>query len=361
MSIIDLHQVNLQIKNKLFEISYKIDCFNLTGDFDLSRYAEIYFKELLNIIYQKDGWVLEKATKINQDTYDLYDTKNRICIQITSNCRQTKKDSTIKNFVKNHTNDFDKLIILFTTKNKPKKANLKTSFQYIDFNIAEFSSLIESKCNQEEKLKIRDILHLKLEQPKNVKIKPENKTIKQIEKDYLRNRKLEKELRKELIIPNYWDKIDRETLSKYPHSQFKDSRFILHSIADKTYPNMDDDSDWCRTFMYDFYERGILIWLNGLQNVTVIINKNKEWYIKDYFDNRVVSEGCSEVKIRILGKLPYENIVDYKESDEYYNDYHLYCKYIGVDNSPYEEIIYKFENFAEFYMTELDKSKMIVT
>lgn len=359
MSIADLHQVNFQIKNKLFEISHKIDCFNLTGDFDLSRYAEIYFKELLNVIYKRNGWLFEKAIRINQDTYDLFDTKNRICVQITSNSRQTKKDSTIKKFEKNHLNDFDKLIILFTTKSKPKKENLKPNFEYLDFSITEFSSLIESQCNQKETFHIRDILYMKLEQPKNTEIKPENKTIKQIEKDFKRNRKLENELRKELIYPNYWDKVDRETLAKYPHNQFKDSRFVLHSIADKTYPNMNDESDWCRTYMYDFYERGILIWLTGFQNVTAVINENGEWYLKDFLDNIKLKDGCYEVKIRVLGKLPYQNIVDYKEYDEYYNDYHLYCKYIGVDDTPYEEIIYKAENFAEYFMIELDKSKMI--
>jgi hypothetical protein len=359
MSIIDLHQINIQIKNKLFEISYKIDCFNLTGDFDLSRYAEIYFKELLNIVYKRNGWNIEKAIKINQDTYDLYDKKNRVCIQVTSNCRQTKKDSTIKSFEKKHINDFDKLIILFTTKNKPKKENLKPNFDYEDFSITEFSSFIENNCNQEETLQIRDILLFKLETPRNTEIKNNSKTIKQIEKDFLRNRKLEKELKKELISPNYRNVIEQETLAKNPYYQFKDSRFILHSIADITYPNMDDESDWCRTFMYDFYERGILIWLTGTLHITAIINKDKEWYIKDYLDNRILPEDCIEVKIRILGKLPYENIVDYKDSDEYYNDYHLYCKYIGVDNTPYEEIIYKAENIAEYFMIELDKSKMI--
>lgn len=360
MSIIDLHQVNLQIKNKLFEISYKIDCFNSTGDSDLSRYAEIYFKELLNIVYKRNGWIIEKASKINQDTYDLFDKKNRICIQITSNCRQTKKDSTINSFEKNHINDFDKLIILFTTKTKPKKENLKPNFDYEDFNIVEFSSYIENNCNQQETLQIRDILYLKLEHPKNTEIKTPKKTIHQIEKEFLRSRKLEKELKKELISPNYREVFDRETLIKNPYHQFKDSRFILHSIADKTYPNVDDESDWCRTFMYDFYERGILIWLAGIQHITAIINKEKEWYIKNYSDNRIIPEDCIEVKVRILGLLPYENIVDYKDSDQYYNDYHLYCKYIGVDNSPYEEIIYKAQNFTECYMVELDKSKMIV-
>ena len=363
MSIIDFQHLQQQIKNKLFEISYKIECFNKSGDFDISRYAETYFKLLLNIIYKKDGWNFEKATKINQDTYDLYDIANKVYIQITSNNRTQKKLSTIKQFEEKYCNDeFSTLIILFTSNSKPKKTFKTNEFNYLDFDIVEFSSLIESKCGQTELLKIRDILLQNLDLQRNmIKATTNNRNnIKVTEKEFLRCKKLEKVLREELIFKDYWKKIDREELVKYPDRKFKDSRFILRSIEDESYPNVDDNSSWCRAFMYDFYERGILIWLDALFGTKAIINEKEEWYIEDYEDRgKPIPNGCTKLNIRILGKLPFKNIVHYEDGDEYYNDYHLFCKYLGVENSPYEGIVYKYENLYGYFWGELDLAKKI--
>lgn len=92
MSLINVQHLNQSIKDKLFEIVFKIKCFNLTGDIDISRYAETYFKDILNVVFESNNWSFEKANKINQDTYDLYDEKNKVCIQLTSNVRSTKKE-----------------------------------------------------------------------------------------------------------------------------------------------------------------------------------------------------------------------------------------------------------------------------
>lgn len=362
MSLLNLQHLNQNIKDKLFEISYKIECFNKTGDFDISKYAEIYFKELLNIIYEKDGWNFKKAEKINQDTYDLFDIESKVCVQITSNKRQSKKDDTIKLFKKNnHISKFKTLIILFISNKKPQKNNHSSiEFEYHDYNIIEFSSLIETKCNQSDLLKIRDVLFMNFSIPKSEKSDITAKTPKTTKREFLRCIKLEEELKKELLYPNYWEVVDREELSKNPTQKFKDSRFILRAIDDKTYPIVNEDSKWSRTFMYDFYDKGILIWLDNWIGNKAVINEKKEWYIKDKFDKQTFFSGQTyEVSIRILGKLPYKHIVHYKDSDEYYNDYHLYCDYSGVDNSPFEGIVYMAENTMGFFWAELDKSKMI--
>src|SRR5690606_30892401 len=142
MSLIDFQHLHQQIKDKLFEISYKINYFNKSGDTDISKYAETYFKELFNIIYKRKNWNFTKSVKVNQDTYDLFDEKNKICIQITSNKRKNKKDKTIKLFEKNHLNNgFETLIIFFTTQSKPKSSD-ELNFNYIDYNIIEFTGLI---------------------------------------------------------------------------------------------------------------------------------------------------------------------------------------------------------------------------
>lgn len=359
MGLIDFQHLHQQIKNKLFEISYKVNCFNKVGDSDISRYAETYFKNLFNIIYKRDGWNFDKAIKINQDTYDLYDRKNRVCIQITSNNRQLKKDNTIKNFEDKYlSSEFETLLILFISDKKPQKIKQTKEFDYLDFNIIEFASLIEEKCNQSELLNIRDTLfeEVGLIQTKNVK--KQNKNIQISQTEFLRRKKLEKELSKELVYPNYWEKIDEKELLKYPDRKFKDSRFILRSIEDESYPNADGNSNWYRTFMYDFYERGILIWLDACIGTKAIVNKKGEWYIDELY-KKDIPDGFSKVNIRILGKLPYKNIVYWEDGDEYYNDYHLYCKFDDIDGSPYEEIVYRYENTLGYYWDDLDIDKQI--
>ncbi|APY10089.1 hypothetical protein BWZ22_02045 [Seonamhaeicola sp. S2-3] len=362
MSLIDFQHLQQQIKNKLFEISYKLECFNQSGDTDISRYAETYFKELFNIIYKKDNWVFTKATKINQDTYDLFDDKNKICIQITSNKRQSKKDNTIQQFEsKYYPNGFNTLIILFTTKSKPKKNKSTQDFEYYDFNITEFCGLIEDKCQQTELLKIRDILVNNTGLPRNTNKTAKNSQNKKVsQREFLRRRKIEKELEKELLVENFWEKIDGEELAKLPIHKFKDSRFILRSISDESYPNVDENSEWSRTFMYDFYEKGILIWLDALSGTEAAVNKNMEWYVLEYGEkNKELDKGFQRVKIRILGELPFKNIIDWKDGDAYYNDYHLFCKYDGIDESPFDKIVYRFENTLGYFWEELDIDKKL--
>ncbi|MFS4493536.1 SMEK domain-containing protein [Maribacter sp. 2308TA10-17] len=360
MSLLDFQHLHQQIKDKLFEISFKIDCFNKSGDTDISRYAETYFKELFNIIYKKDNWNFAKSVKVNQDTYDLFDEKNKICIQITSNKRKNKKDKTLKLFEKNHLkNGFDTLIIFFTTLSKPKSKD-ELNFNYIDYNIIEFTGLIENNCNHTELLKIRDILLKNNTLPRNInKIanKPQSNKVSQSE--FLRRKKIKKEIVNEMLVED-WHKIDREELAKLPIHKFKDSRFILRSISDESYPNVDENAKWSRTFMYDLYEKGILIWLDAALGTEAMVNEKKEWYILDYGDkNKKPGKGFYKVKIRILGELPYKNIIDWEDGDGYYNDYHLFCKYDGVEDSPFEKILYRFENTLGYFLGELEDDKRI--
>ena len=72
-----------------------------------------------------------------------------------------------------------------------------------------------------------------------------------------------------------------------------------------------------------------------------------------------VPKGSVKINIRILGKLPYANITYWQDGDEYYSDYHLFCKYIGIDNSPFDEITYKYENRLGYFWDDLDLSKKI--
>jgi hypothetical protein len=362
MNLIDVQHINQRIKYKLFEITFSIKCFNQSGDMDISRYAELYFKEIINSLFKKNNWHFEKAIKINQDTYDLFDKKNKICIQITSNTRSTKKVETIEKFIKNdHHLNFDELIILFLSNKKPKgKKATPSNFKYTDYSIVEFASLIESNCAQPELIEIRDILYSQYELPKthnskNIIKKALNKIT---EKEFLKYLKLEKDLKQELLIPEYWNHYSTEDTVNNPYLKFKSSRFILRAIDDETYPSVKGNSKWSRTFMYDFYDKGILIWLGALLDYKALINDKGEWQIRAYENrDKPIPKGFKEAYVRILGKLPYSNIVHLKDGDEYYSEYHLYCNYRGVNDSPFQELNYYYSYNKEFFTLELDKNK----
>jgi hypothetical protein len=361
MSLLNFQHLNQQIKDKLFEIAYKVHCFGKSGDVDISRYAEAYFLQIFNILFEKKKWKFKKAIKINQETFDLYDEANKVCIQITSNNRSDKKAGTIKSFENNQLAEgYETLIILFISDTKPKSTAKVKGFIYEDYSITDFVALIESNCNQKQLLEIREILMAKLDGSKLKTTTKPAKVDNVSEREFLRRKKIEKELKTELVIPDYWKKIDQELLSKQPWRKFKDSRFIMRSISDETYPNGGEDADWCRTFMWDFYERGILIDQGACIHYYAAIHENGSWYILDYDErDKPLPDGYVKSQIVILAKLPYKNIIYWEDGDEYYNDYHLFCKYEGIQNSPFDEVIYLRENRLGYFWDELDPKKKI--
>lgn len=222
----------------------------------------------------------------------------------------------------------------------------------IDSNPERYSDLVIYKW----KIEAENFAQNQLETQTNFVVRKEN------EEEFKKAVELEKQLRKELINENCYQEFSNEELVKYPYKKFKSSRFILRSFEDRTYPEIDNDSDWCRTFMYDFYDRGILIWIDALFSRTAIMNKEtKEWYVEEIkLDKRPVNDYEKRLHIRTLGKLPYTNIIHWKDGDDIHNDYHLYCKYYGVDNSPYEGIEYVCNDDKDgLFWNEMDQTKKI--
>ena len=76
MSLAITTTINNEIKNKLFEIAFVVSCFNKSGYNDISKYAESYFQQIFNIVFQKkDG----KRTHYFNTKYDIdswYKDKN---------------------------------------------------------------------------------------------------------------------------------------------------------------------------------------------------------------------------------------------------------------------------------------------
>ena len=95
-------------------------------------------------------------------------------------------------------------------------------------------------------------------------------------------------------------------MAKEPFRKFKDDRFILRSIDDDAYPNGGENAKWSRTFMYDFYEKGILIDLGACIHYFAAINEQTDdWYILEYEEReQELPKGYIKKQILVLGKLP---------------------------------------------------------
>lgn len=364
MTLVRYQHIIQEINEKLFEIVFKIKCFNKIGDFDINRYAEGYFLKILNLIYKSDNWNLTKAIKINQDTYDLLDTQNKICVQITSQSNKSKKRKTIKMFKeKEHSENFEKLIILYLSDKRPNSNGIEIDFDFYDLNIIDLANLVKVKCKHHDLLELRDLLTPQNLIGKNVQPEQAKLNRNESEEEFKRRIRLENELKKELVIDDYYRKLGNDVLVKNPYEKFKDSRFILRSYEDETYPEVNDQSRWNRTFMYDFYDRGILIWDDATLGTTARLNnETKEWFIESYHESKEELEKNEErLCIRTLGLLPYSNILLWKDGDEYYNEYHLYCKYYGILNSPFEAIEYRYSSeWDGYFWNEMDQTKQII-
>lgn len=101
-----------QITDALAILSRKVEIkasLNLT---DINVCAEDFYKDLLNLAF---GYKLKNINESepNAAAIDLYDSENRIAIQVTSTSAIVKTRKTVKKFIeKEHYRNYDRLIIL---------------------------------------------------------------------------------------------------------------------------------------------------------------------------------------------------------------------------------------------------------
>lgn len=361
MSLTNSTIVKTEIKSKLFETAYVVSCFNKLGLNDISKYAESYFQQILNIVFQSKGYNLKTPIRVNQDTYDLYDEKNKVCIQITSNNKLSKKRKTIELYLKYHSSSFEKLIILFISDKKPKDNSIDISnINFEDFNIIEFADLIDTTCNPNQLIDIRDILYSERQysENKNYHITTDNSI-----EEYNRIIKLKQKIEDEIVVKDAYSKIVDLRLN--PYKKFGSYATVIRSIDDKTYPEwIEDKSNWFKGFIYDYYEYGLLIWLDAHSNPDVFIhNKTGKWFSKYYYEKFKVPKNYEKFSSRLLAKLPFTNIIDCKVGDDYHSFCsHLFCKYDGTIIAPFNEYVYitKYDSELEYsFWVDLDDNLKI--
>ena len=123
--------------------------------------------------------------------------------------------------------------------------------------------------------------------------------------------------------------------------KFITSRAIIRSIDDTEYPTVSDTSQWYREHLYDFYHNGLEIWISAASGHYAIIDEQGMWEPVPYHDERLKSPRYNSVRVKVIGRIRYTDIVDYKiDGDNYYNEPHIYCRF-NDNNEPYEEIYYK--------------------
>lgn len=131
-----------------------------------------------------------------------------------------------------------------------------------------------------------------------------------------------------------------------PSHMFISSKVIIRSVDDVMYPNFYPDSDtidgWFKVMIYNVYHNGIELWLDNGMGQKAIMDKNGYWeLLEDRYDPRIQNPEYSVLNTKMIGQIPYTNIVDLDvDGDEYTSEPHIYCKFAN-DEQPYENIYYK--------------------
>ncbi len=156
------------------------------------------------------------------------------------------------------------------------------------------------------------------------------------ERQIKREHKLRDQLRKALLRP--FDISKAHLHEARPYEKFLHHKLIIHSLDDKTYPDVDTNappgriSSWFRVEPYDFYPGGLMVTLWG---TTGVVDQDGRWALIRY-NEPVPEPSFRRVGIWQVGKIPWRNIRHFDvHGDGYYNAPHLYCAFADA-GEPYE-------------------------
>lgn len=162
--------------------------------------------------------------------------------------------------------------------------------------------------------------------------------------------KVGKQLVETKLLKTFND-FNRETIQRLqadPSWRFKESEIIVRSIYDEVYPgsNENDEPDtWFRSFLHDTWNDGIQLHLASWTYETIVINPIGQWMTKKEFEQISYEGETLELKVNIIGRIPFYNIVDIdEEGDNYYPYPHLFCIFTGKEG-PFSEICYEYHDY----------------
>lgn len=119
-----------EIAESLALLSKEVTILNAINLYDINIVAEDFFPGLLNLIYDYELKNVNNLEK-NAPAIDLFDPKNRISIQVTSDNSSTKINHTIKEFNDNKSYElYDRLVVLILTQKKKYTTNFDTDGKF---------------------------------------------------------------------------------------------------------------------------------------------------------------------------------------------------------------------------------------
>lgn len=159
----------------------------------------------------------------------------------------------------------------------------------------------------------------------------------------------------ELLVTKLLRKIDfpnpkiQKDIIKNPSRKFNYSKVIIKSIYDNVYPfsNKDDQpSSWFISFLHDIYNNGIQLHLDAFRYEEIVVDCCGNWMLKKDFNNFQDQSDILELKVNIIGRIPYYNIANIKmNGDDFYSEPIIICVFDEI-SGPFTEICYEFHDYA---------------
>ncbi|MEI6348179.1 MAG: HNH endonuclease signature motif containing protein [Bacteroidota bacterium] len=296
----------------------------------------------------------------------LHDSKYVCCI-----CREKNKGIIIHHIDEwsvSHNHNYDNLAVLCTEHHdeahtnrqmtimlSPKRIRSSRDKWYSQVKANDESIINEQLGSFDDKLHTDEITINKIDINKS----------KENERKLKHSLRLEKRVYKELIDQKFCSNRENfDQLLKNPASKFISSKVFIRDVNDKTYPNPDFTrsnkiSPWFKTFFHDTYHNGIEFVLDAGIGTIIIMDENGYWEpLRKSDDSRKSNPKFKVLRAQTIGKIPYNNIVDFKANGDDYNpEPHLFCKF-DINGMPYEEIYYK--RLGNFLAREFDKGKQTI-
>jgi len=297
-----------EINAELSILRYRIESLSRSNMHDLNIICEHYIKEILNIIFD---WRLINSNEKNQNNtaIDLEDVANSIAVQVTSTNKKNKIQDTLTKFFGNILDQQFTILFIFILGKKQRSYNnliINEGFPFDPkINIIDFGDVI-NKLHFLPDSKIEKIVQiLKNDKLQNINIgntKVIFKSIIATRNKIVKNLVRDLQSREDLLISHY-----------DPSYSIISDDLIIRSIADRKYPDYDEDSNvespsWYKVFSYSIKEYFIevILWCS----CEVVVNENSEWNYLNDRDQTELSSNLRTVRAGIIQRIPYENIVD---------------------------------------------------
>lgn len=171
---------------------------------------------------------------------------------------------------------------------------------------------------------------------------------------------MQRRIENELVDYEY-PKRNKINLMHQPEKKFISSRLCIHSVEYRTNQNSIElpngiDSIF-RVHFYDLYEGGLEVWLNASRGIKIIRDSNWNWQPVQFNNPNLKNPIFTVYDAIEIGRIPFENIVDFVAIDHVYSEPRLYCKF-NIDGEPYEDVYFKID-IGEDGRWDMDKEKLV--